>query len=342
MSETRPAWLKLLKTFERPSRRSATWQILNSLVPYFALGGLMYLTILWGLPYWVTLLVSLPTAGFLIRMFIFFHDCCHGSFLASRRAMRFWGNLFGIMTFTPFADWRYTHGQHHSTFGNLDRRGLGDVWTMTAAEFSASPRWKRFIYRAYRHPIIMFGFGPIFLFLVFNRFPEREVRSKTGWNVHFTNLAIAAMVVGWSLLLGFGTYVKIQLPVIYFAGLGGIWLFYVQHQFDPSYWARDDEWNSVKAALEGSSFYKLPAVLKFFSGNIGFHHVHHLRPRIPNYNLEKCMKAIPQLQNVRPLTLWRSLKSVRLHIWDEAHSRLLSFREYSRMMRNRGRGGVPA
>jgi omega-6 fatty acid desaturase (delta-12 desaturase) len=332
--EEKPKWLQLLKQFEVPKTGKAVGQILNTVLPYFAMLVIMYLTIYFSLPYWVTLLLSIPTAGFLIRIFIFFHDCCHGSFFKSKRAMKIFGNIFGVLTFTPFSDWRYAHGQHHQTAGNLDHRGMGDVWTMTVDEYRASSKAKQFGYRLYRNPLVMFGLGPIYNFLILHRFPQKGMSKKTGRNVLLSNLSILAVVIIASLTIGFFTYLKIQLPVIYFAGMGGIWLFYVQHQFDPTYWARDEEWGTIKAAMEGSSFYKLPAVLNWFSGNIGLHHIHHLKPRIPNYNLMACLKKIPELQQIKPLTLWRSFKSVNLHLWDEAGKRLLSFRAYAKMLKN--------
>jgi len=321
------AWLERLKEFAAPDTKKATLQLINTLVPYFATLVLMYLTIRWGAPVWLTLALSVPAGGFMVRAFILFHDCCHGSFLKSRRAMDIIGTLLGILTFTPYAEWRLSHGIHHSTVGNLDRRGVGDVWTMTVEEYRSGSAWRRFLYRAYRSPVILFGFGPFFLFLLINRFPGKYAKMAQRRSVHFTNFAILAVAIGWSLLIGVRAYLLIQLPTLFFAALAGIWLFYVQHQFDTTYWARSDDWQSLAASMQGSSFYKLPKVLQWVSGNIGLHHIHHLMPRIPNYRLQACIDAIPELKLPKPLTFGRSIASVSMNLWDETGRRLISFRE---------------
>ncbi len=331
--QARPAWIPALKRYERPSAGSAAIQLADTLIPYFALLTLMYLTISGGWPYWATLLLAVPAGGFLVRSFIIFHDCCHGSYLRSKRAMRIIGTVLGVLTFTPFDDWRHAHGIHHSTAGNLDRRGVGDVWTMTVDEYRRSSWLHRLGYRLFRNPLVMFGLGPFYTFLVINRFPGPYATKREKMHVHFTNAAILAVAGVAAATIGIVPYLLIQLPVILIAGTMGIWLFYVQHQFDPAYWARTEEWGSVEAALDGSSFYRLPAVLAWFSANIGLHHIHHLRPRIPNYRLQQCLKENPELQLKDHLTIRTSLKSVRLNLWDEANSRLLSFRELSRRIR---------
>lgn len=331
----RPEWVFKLKAYEKADARKAITQLVDTILPYLALLALMYLTMRMGLPIWVTLLLAVPAGGFLVRLFILFHDCTHGSFLRSQLGVRILGTAIGCITFTPFADWRHTHGVHHSTAGNLDRRGVGDVWTMTVDEYEASPKFRRFLYRAFRNPIVMFGLGPVFMLLLVQRFPTRRAKWSQVRSVLLTNLVIAAIVVGGILTLGVKAYLIIHFAPFFVAGIGGIWLFYVQHQFDPSYWARSDEWGSMEAALEGSSYYKLPAVLQWFSGNIGLHHIHHLRPRIPNYNLRQCLREVPELQLKEPLTLKRSLKSIRLNIWDEEKGKLISFRALDRLLRSR-------
>ncbi|HUX12903.1 MAG TPA: fatty acid desaturase [Spirochaetia bacterium] len=330
-----PAWTDALKPFEKPDPARAFWQLSNTLIPYLGLLALMYFTTRWHFPVWLTLLLSIPAGALLVRLFIFFHDCVHGSYLRSKRGLRILGTILGILTFTPFAEWRYSHGVHHSTSGNLDRRGTGDVWTMTVDEYAASNRGRRFLYRLIRNPFVMFGFGPIAVFLVKNRFPNQKSGRRQAASVLITDLAICAIVVAATLTIGIKTYLLIQLPTIYLAGVAGIWLFYVQHQFDPSYWARTNDWGSMDAALQGSSYYKLPKILQWISGNIGFHHIHHLRPRIPNYNLQRCLELIPQLRLEDPLTFGRSLRSVRLNIWDEEANRLLSFRSLSTRLKSR-------
>ena len=286
----------------------------------------MVYTINTGVSYWVTLALAVVAAAFLVRIFIFFHDCCHGSFFSSSRANTALGYITGIATFTPFHSWRRSHARHHATSGNLDRRGVGDIWTMTVEEYQAAPRRTRVAYRLYRNPLFMFGFGPAVSFLIAQRFFTKEAKRRERVSVLITNLAILAIVVLASLTIGFWTYVLIQLPVILVAGAAGIWLFYVQHQYEGVYWARGESWSLAKAALEGSSYYRLPKVLQWFTGNIGLHHIHHLRPRIPNYRLQECYDQVPAMQAVQPLTIGKSLKSLRMNLWDEEQQELVSFR----------------
>ncbi len=333
----RPAWVSGLSRFEKPNARKVAIQLVDTLVPYLGLLALMFMTVQWGLPYWITLLLAIPAGAFLVRTFIFFHDCCHGSYVRSAAGLKVIGNLLGILTFTPFDDWRHSHGIHHSTAGNLDKRGIGDVWTMTVDEYAASGGLRRALYRFYRHPVVMFGLGPILSFMIMNRFPSRGATRRRIASVMLTNLAIAAIIVAVSLTLGARSYLIVQLPVLLFGGAAGIWLFYIQHQFDPSYWARTGEWESMDAAMQGSSYYKLPAVLQWISASIGLHHVHHLRPRIPNYNLQSCVDAIPELQLPNALTLRSSLRSIRYNVWDEKRKVLLSFREMAALLRQRPR-----
>lgn len=332
-SAVRPEWTKKLRQFERPDAARAAWQIINTLVPYLAILALSYLTIRLGLPVWVTIVLGVPAGGFLLRLFIVFHDCVHGSYLKSRAGLRVLGNILGVLTFTPYSEWRHTHGRHHSGAGNLDKRGIGDVWTMTADEYARAGRLRQLMYRFVRNPFIMFGLGPVAVFLIMNRFPGRCSSRKQVASVLVTDAFIGAIIVAVWLTIGIKAYLLVQLPAIYFGGIAGIWLFYVQHQFDPTYWARSEDWGSMEAALQGSSYYKLPALLRWITGNIGLHHIHHLRPRIPNYRLQDCLEAIPELQLSNPLTVRRSIRSVRLNIWDESSGRLMSFRELSRRLR---------
>jgi omega-6 fatty acid desaturase (delta-12 desaturase) len=333
----KPPWVAGLNQFEKPSKRKVAIQLVDTLAPYLGLLVLMFLTIQWGVPYWITLLLAIPAGALLLRSFIFFHDCCHGSYVASPTALKIIGNVLGVLTFTPFDDWRYSHGIHHSTSGNLDKRGIGDVWTMTVSEYASEGWFVRALYRFYRHPAVMFGLGPILSFIIMNRLPSREPTKRRLLSVVVTNAAIAGIILAIGFTLGFKSYLMVQLPVLLFGGAAGVWLFYVQHQFDPSYWARTGEWESMDAALQGSSYYKLPAVLQWISGNIGLHHVHHLRPRIPNYNLQECVDATPELQLPNALTLRKSLRAVRFNVWDEKQKALLSFREMARLLRQRPR-----
>ena len=323
---TRPAWHQDLARYAHPNQRKAIWQLVNTLGPYIGLWILMVYAIKAGVSYWVILALAVVAAAFLVRIFIFFHDCCHGSFFSSSRANTALGYLTGIATFTPYHSWRRSHAQHHATSGNLDRRGVGDIWTMTVEEYQAAPRRTRIAYRLYRNPLFMFGFGPAVSFLIAQRFFSKGAKRRERVSVLVTNLAILAIVVLASLTIGFWTYVLIQLPIILVAGALGIWLFYVQHQYEGVYWARGEAWSFTKAALEGSSYYRLPKVLQWFTGNIGLHHIHHLRPRIPNYRLQECYDQVPAMQAVQPLTIGKSLKSVRMNLWDEEQQVLVSFR----------------
>jgi omega-6 fatty acid desaturase (delta-12 desaturase) len=270
--------------------------------------------------------LSLVAAGLLVRIFIFFHDCGHGSFFSSPRANTILGYISGILTFTPYHSWRRAHAGHHATSGNLDRRGVGDVWTMTVEEYRAAPRRTQIAYRIYRNPVVMFGLGPAISFLIAQRFPQKGSKRRETLSVLITDVAIVAIIVTASLTIGLGTYLLIQLPIILIGGALGIWLFYVQHQYEGVYWARKETWDATKAALEGSSYYKLPKVLRWFTGNIGLHHIHHLRPRIPNYKLQQCYDQVPAMQEVQPLTIRKSLKSLRMNLWDEEQQELVTFR----------------
>ena len=322
----KPAWQQEIAPFAQADERKAIWQLANTIVPYFGLWLLMVYTIKAGIPYWVTLALSIPAAGLLVRIFIFFHDCGHGSFLPSSRANTAVGYVCGVLTFTPFHDWRIAHARHHATAGNLDRRGTGDVWTMTVEEYQAASRWQRLAYRLFRNPLILFGLGPAVSFLILQRFPHKGAKKRERRSVVITNLALLAIVIIASLTIGLGTYLLVQLPIILVAGVLGLWLFYVQHQYEGVYWARQEAWDPTRAALEGSSYYRLPRLLRWFTGNIGLHHIHHLRPRIPNYHLQPCYDQVPAMQAVQPLTVRQSLNCLRMNLWDERRQELVSFR----------------
>jgi omega-6 fatty acid desaturase (delta-12 desaturase) len=257
------SWKQAVAAYQKPVLRSSLWQIVNTLVPYFALWGFMIWTL--EILYWLTLVIAVLAAGFLARIFMIFHDCAHGSFLRSRRANHFVEFVTGVLTLTPYRQWRHKHAVHHATSGNLDQRGTGDIWTLTVEEYLNACRWKRLSYRIVRSPLVLFIVAPL------------------------------AFVALMSVTIGFKAYLLIQLPVVLFAGVAGVWLFYVQHQFDGVYWERRPNWDFADAALRGSPHYKLPKALQWFSGNIGFHHIHHLSPAIPNYSLEKCHRENPML-----------------------------------------------
>lgn len=321
-----PAWIKATKAYEQADTRKALWQLVNTLVPYALLWYLMIRTIQLGYSYWLTLALAVPAGGLLVRIFIFFHDAGHGSFFTSRTANTLVGYLTGILTFSAYEEWRHNHGVHHATAGNLDRRGVGDVWTMTVAEYQSAPWQTRLAYRCLRHPAVLLILGPLFSFLIKPRFPGKNSGPRQRLSIYLTDLAVAAILVLAGLTIGLRTYVLVQLPILMIGGAAGVWLFYIQHQFQGVYWARQAEWDPLQAALRGSSYYRLPKVLQWFSGNIGLHHLHHIRPRIPNYHLQACYDAIPELQAVTPLTLRTSLQSLWLNLYDEQQQRMVSFR----------------
>ncbi|HYG33821.1 MAG TPA: fatty acid desaturase [Clostridia bacterium] len=321
---SRPAWKDVVAKYQRPALWRALWQVVNTLVPYAGLWYLMYLSL--EISYWLTVPLVLLAGAFLVRVFIIFHDCGHGSFFKSQTANHILGSITGVLTFTPYFHWRWEHSIHHASAGDLDRRGTGDVWTLTVQEYLEASRWKRFAYRLARNPVILFLIAPLFLFLIGQRFPAPKAGRRERLSVYGTNLAILLMGAGLSWVLGFKAYLILQVAVMAVAGSAGVWLFYVQHQFEGVYWERRENWDYTLAALQGSSFYKLPKILQWFSGNIGFHHIHHLSPRIPNYHLEQCHKAEPLFQSVKPVTLLSSLKSFTFRLWDEQGQRLVGYK----------------
>lgn len=309
--------------YQKPDLKRSTWQMVNSFMLYLISWYLMYLSL--SVSYWLTLVLAIPAAGFLIRIFIIFHDCGHSSFFRSLKANHFWGTVTGFLVFTPFFHWRHEHAIHHGTAGNLDKRGRGDVWTLTTEEYLNAPARVKLSYRIYRNPLILFTIGALINFLFIHRLTFNITVKKDRLSVHLTNLAVVGIAALLSLLIGFKEFLLIQLPILAFASSLGVWLFYLQHQFEGVYWARHDHWDRIDSALKGSSFYKLPKVLQWFTGNIGFHHIHHLSPRIPNYYLEKCHNENPVFQEVKSLTLLSSLKSFSLRLYDEAQHKLVGY-----------------
>jgi len=319
------AWLETLAVYSRSNLRKSLCQIANTFIPYFILWALMIVAVQRGYPYWVTMMLASVAGGILVRIFILFHDCCHGSFFSSRAANTILGYVAGILTFTPFEDWRSAHNRHHATAGDLDRRGVGDIWTMTAEEYLAAPRLKRIGYRIYRNPLVLFGPGAALLFLWFQRFSKKGAGKSARKSVVITNLVLLSLLALAASTIGVRTYLMIQLPVIAIGGGAGLWLFYIQHQFENAYWVRHDSWSPLSEALHGSSYFKLPKVLQWFTGNIGLHHVHHVRPNIPNYNLQQCYDEVTVLQAVRAITLKASIGSLRLSLYDEKNGKLVGF-----------------
>ncbi|MDB6109165.1 MAG: hypothetical protein JWR69_915 [Pedosphaera sp.] len=324
-------WKAIVAKYQQPSLPRALWQIVNTLVPYGLLWYLMYLSL--AVSWWLVVPLAILAGAFVVRIFIIFHDCGHGSYFKSRRANDIVGFIAGVLTLTPYYHWRWEHNIHHASSGHLDKRGTGDVWTLTVQEYLEASRWKRFAYRLARNPFILFLIAPLYLFVIGQRFPSPKANPRERRSVYWMNLAILGMAVGLSFLFGLRTYLLIQLIIMAVAGGAGVWLFYVQHQFEDVYWERGENWDYTKAALEGSSFYRLPKILQWFSGNIGFHHIHHLSARIPNYNLERCHKADPLFQNVKPITLFGSFKSFTFRLWDEQHRKLVGYRHLRKLRR---------
>ncbi len=312
-----------LSPYQRSQTGKSIWQIANSVIPFLLMWPLM----IWSLSvsYWLTLGLALVAGGFMVRVFIIFHDCGHGSFFRSRRANEWVGFLTGLLTFTPHLQWWKEHAIHHATAGNLDRRGVGDVWTMTLEEYRAASRWKRTVYWFFRNPLFMFTVGPFLMFVLVNRFPSKRGGRRERMGVLWTNLALGAIVTALCLTIGWKNYLAIHIPVFLFGGAAGVWLFYVQHQFEDVYWVRQGEWDYFSVGMKGSSYYHLPRLLQWFSGNIGFHHIHHLSPRIPNYRLEACHRENPEFQTAPRVTIRTSLKSLGYRLWDEKNRRLVGY-----------------
>jgi omega-6 fatty acid desaturase (delta-12 desaturase) len=317
------AWKEIVLKYQKASLPRAIWQLVNTLGPYAALWYLMHLSM--AISWWIAVPLAVLAGGFMVRIFIIFHDCGHGSFFKSRGANDLLGFITGILTFTPYYHWRWEHSVHHATSGDLDRRGMGDIWTMTVQEYLEASRWKRFAYRLARNPLILFVIAPLVLFVFRQRFASPKASVRERHSVWMMNAAILCMVIGMSYVFGFKAFVLLQLIAVSVAGSAGVWLFYVQHQFEGVYWERSESWDYTTAALQGSSFYKLPTVLQWFSGNIGYHHLHHLSSRIPNYNLQRCHEAHPLFQTVKPVTLLASLKSFTFRLWDEQQRKLVGF-----------------
>lgn len=333
-SSERPTWQELAARYQNPDALRSVWQLANSLVPYGLLIWLMYLSL--DVSYWLTLALAVPTAGFMVRIFIIFHDCTHGAFFRQKRANEWVGFFTGVLTFTPFDRWRREHSVHHATSGDLDRRNAGgEVWTMTVDEYLAAPWRERLAYRLYRNPLVMFGFGWVYIFWIAHRVPQGDAREREKLNIWLTNVGVATWIGLLVASMGLKAYAMIQLPIMAVAGATGIWLFYVQHQFESTYWERHQDWDYFPAAMHGSSFYKLPKVLQWFTGNIGYHHIHHLSPRIPNYRLQRCHDENPLLAAVPAITPLRSLRSLGYRLWDEEHKRMVGFRYAGRLRRAR-------
>ena len=333
MSTTTPtgSWRATLAPYTKPDLRRSAFDVATSVVPYLALMVAMHRAL--EVSYLLTLALAVPAAGFLLRAYIVFHDCTHGSFLPSKRGNQWLGTVLGLLVYSNFLAWKHNHQVHHATAGDLDRRGIGDLSTMTVVEFRAAS-WKgRLGYRLFRNPLVMFGIGPFWSLLVQPRLVSRDARPRIKRSVHLTNLALAVLVGAVVWLIGWQAFLLLQLPMVLLAGGAGVWLFYVQHQFEDAYWESGERWSYADAALKGSSYLRLPKVLQFFTGNIGLHHVHHLSARIPNYNLQRAHDDNAVFHGVPQLSLWDGMRAVRLKLWDEERGRMVTWREV---------GGQPA
>src|SRR4051794_37789136 len=321
-------WRERLAPYAKPDPRRSALDVATSVLPYVALTALMYVTL--DVSLLLTLIIAVPAAGFLVRTFIVFHDCAHGSFLSSRRANVWLGTTCGLLVYSPFHSWRHEHAVHHATSGDLDRRGTGDVETLTVTEYAGLSEPRRLAYRLFRNPLVMLGAGPIWALLLEPRLVPRWARARYGRKIIATDVALAALVGGLCAAVGWRAVVLVQLPTAMLAGAVGIWMFYVQHQFEGVYWQHGEEWNYAEASLRGSSLLQLPKVLQFFTGNIGLHHVHHLNARIPNYNLQRAHDENEIFHSVPQIGFWDGIRAIRLKLYDEDLGRLVTWAEAKR------------
>ena len=321
-------WTGILGRYRTPNPVRSVAELVITALPLMALWTAAWLMFSLGYA-WASLLIAVPAAGFVVRLFMIQHDCGHGTFFADRLANDWVGRVIGVLTLTPYDCWRRSHAIHHATTGNLDRRGIGDIDTLTVREYRARSWWGRLEYRLYRHPLVMFVVGPAYLFFLKHRLPFGLMRD--GWqpwvSTMATNLGIALVVAALMWLIGVKAFLVVHLPIMLLAAMAGVWLFYVQHQFEQTVWDRDERWTLHEAALYGSSHYDLPVWLRWFTANIGIHHVHHLSSRIPYYRLPNVLRDHPELREVRRITVPQSIRCVRLVLWDEAQRRLVSFRD---------------
>jgi omega-6 fatty acid desaturase (delta-12 desaturase) len=331
-------WNALLAPYRKPVAWRAWFQLLNTAIPFFALWATMYLSL--GVGYWLTLLLAVPTAMFLVRMFMFQHDCGHGAFTPSQKVNNVIGALIGVLTLVPYDYWRKTHAIHHATSGNLDVRSFGDIDTLTVKEYLSRSRWKRLGYRLYRHPLVMLVLGPVWQFVIKHRWPTDAPREWTRerQGVLWTNVVLAGVVAIMWLTIGIGPFLLVQVPVTLLAGSMGVYLFYVQHQYEDTYWRYREAWNYYHAGLEGASHLVMPRWLQWFTANIGLHHIHHVSSRVPNYNLQRCYDENPEFHDVTRLTLPQSVGTLRLTLWDEEEKKLVRFRDLPHL---RARLGEP-
>jgi omega-6 fatty acid desaturase (delta-12 desaturase) len=321
-------WIEILQRYRQPDRTRSVLEIAVTFLPFLVLWVLAWLSL--SVSYWLTLALAIPGAFFLVRLFLIQHDCGHGALFRKKLTNDWVGRVLGVLTFTPYDAWKRSHAIHHASSGNLDGRGVGDIDTLTIGEYQALSPWRKFLYRLYRHPVVMFGIGPTLLFVVQQRFPLTMLRGADwrSWaSVMGTNVAIVVLGALMIWLIGVQDFLLVQLPIIAVASSVGVWLFYIQHQFEDTFWENEPVWNVHEAALHGSSHYDLPGFLPWLTANIGVHHVHHLYARIPFYRLPQVLRDFPELAEVRRITLIESFKCVKLRLWDENRRRLVSFAE---------------
>ena len=332
MSKEKIAQLrKHVSPFEKSDLRISIRQMVNTILPFLVAWFLAYQSL--RVSVWLMIPFAMIAAGFVVRMFIIFHDCTHGSFFKNKKANAIVGTITGVLTLFPYEKWKREHAIHHASSGNLDKRGVGDIWVMTIEEYVEASKWTRLQYRLYRQPLVMFGLGPLWLILVTSRFNRKDARKKERMNTHIINVALVVLYGLMMFLVGWQAFLLVQGTTMFVAGVLGIWLFYVQHTFEDSYFEDESEWDYVKAAIEGSSYYELPKVLQWVTGNIGFHHVHHLSPRVPNYHLEKAHTSTPPLQRATTIGLFSSLKSLRYKLYDANNKTFVTFREVRHLLR---------
>ena len=324
-AEAENRWIKIIAPYRNGNNRKSWWQVANTLVPY--LGLWIAMVYVFKINYWLELPLIILAAGFLVRLFIIFHDCGHGSFFKSKHLSVGLGYFLGILTFTPYHRWHHAHLIHHQTVGNLDKRGTGDVKTLTVEEYLALSKSKQLYYRIYRNPFIMFGIGAPAIFLITNRFTRKAFTHREKISVYITNAGLVLLATAMYFTIGLKTFLLLQIPVMYIASVAGVYLFYVQHQFEDTHWYKDSDWDFKTVAINGSSFFKLPGIIQWFSGNIGYHHVHHLSSKIPNYRLQKCHEENEMFHIVKPIHLAESFKTTMLKLWDSKTGKLVGFKE---------------
>ena len=322
---------KSVKPYANANHRKSTIQLLNTIPPLLLVWILAYISM--SVSVWLSAGLAVVASAFLVRTFIIFHDCTHGSFYNSKKKNDVLGTITGVLTTFPYNKWKREHAIHHASSSNLDKRGIGDIWVMTVEEYSAATKWNRLLYRLYRNPVIMFGFGPLYLVLISNRINRKDAKKKERNNTYLINILLLGLSVLLIFLLGWKAFLVVHVLSVYVAAALGIWLFYIQHTFEDSYFEEESEWNYVKAAVDGSSYYELPKILQWLSGNIGYHHVHHLAPRVPNYNLEEAHVKTPPLQHATTITIKTSLDSLRYRLYDPDNKQFITFGEFKQRMR---------